>query len=244
MDCSRTKPSMKVKDSNTSKHRCPLQEGEPKEPPPECLRPSCHISSSVHFVRKKEKKRTANSELKAPLKLNSDYFFSMSIHVRNKETSSKLPTIHIATKLFPAQSCHGFGLILSSYCQNSNSSHHFLYHASPAILQMFTKLQAEDFLQIPLWVKLGAIYQNREHNFIWKGYRLSNFYSESRLCFHLPLTRSVTIGYFFLPPPCFSFFLLFNKNLMLIWLTINHFSFSTFEYISGILCKKHYYYEE
>lgn len=141
------------------------------------------------------------------MKLNSDYFFGMRIPDRNKETFSKLPTSRTATKTFPDQSCPGFWLILSSYCWNSNSSHHFL----PCLPGHLANVcQAEDFLQIPLWVKLGAIYQNKEHNFIWKGYQLSNFYSESRLCFHLPLARHVTVVCFgFLLPPLPLFFFLF-----------------------------------
>lgn len=92
----------------------------------------------MHLVRKKKNKRTVKSELKAPLKLNSDYFFSTCIHEKNKETFCKLPTSYTATKPFPVQSCHGFCVILSSYCQNSNSSHHFL-SCLPSILQMFAR---------------------------------------------------------------------------------------------------------
>lgn len=163
----------------------------------------------------------------------------MCIHVKNKETFIKIPTSCTATEPFPAQSWHGFWLILSSYCQNSNSSHHFL----SCLSSHFANVCQIDFLQIPLWVKLGAISQNTEYNFIWKGYQLSNFYSESRSCFHLPLTRHITIGVFF-PPSPLSFFFLFNNGFMLPRLPINRFSFSTFEYISDILCKIHYYCEE
>lgn len=242
MDCSRTKPSMKVKDSNTSKHQCPLQEGEPKEPPPECLQPSCHISSSVHLVRQKGK--YCKVRAKSSLEIEFWLFFQHEHTCQEQRDFQQTTNYSYCHKAIPSPELSwiwvSIKLPLSKWQQQSPFS-----IMSPQPSCKFTKLQAEDFLQIPLWVELGAIYQNREHNFIWKVYRLSNFYSESRLCFHLPLTRPISIGGFFLPPPFFLFiFFFFLIKTMLTWLTINHFSFSTIEYISGILCKKYYYYEE
>ena len=118
-------------------------------------------------------------------------FFSVCIHINNKETSSKVLTRCAATEQSLAQSCHRFWSILSSYCQSSNNSHHLPLCLSGHLANV---CWIDGFFQTPLWASLDTIHQTMEHNFIWKGYLLSNFYSESRSCFHLPSARCFTGG--------------------------------------------------
>lgn len=77
----------------------------------------------------KEKKKENNSKdtvKRAPLKLNSAYFFSACAYIKNREPCSKVPKSCAATEPLLAQTCHGFWSMLRSCCQSSNNSHHLL----------------------------------------------------------------------------------------------------------------------
>lgn len=78
---------------------------------------------------------------------NSKSRVKTELHVKGKETSSKVPTSCTATEPFLPQSCHGFWSILSSYCESRNSGHHLLSCLSRHLANI---CQIDGFFQTPL----------------------------------------------------------------------------------------------